>query len=249
LLCNSKPYLDSSLGEFSEWKNHILLQCVPDLDNEISLHLWSSKPQKQGPLTNGLSKTLVHTTYINWNSILFLEYIIVHSIWRVLFAWYFLPNCSWKSCLIVVYLRLLKLFLCFLSLEFDPSWALCSKPYFIIMSLPEKEHIFLYCFASLALSVSLDLHWFGPTLCFSAPSATIPHLFFLLSIYKIRLWTTSKYLLSYLLQVLSMIPLLNSLLSVVIVFLVHVYWVCTFLYRYDILWNHTSAKVFLIVYK
>lgn len=71
----------TSLREFSELKNHIL-QCVPDLDNEIWLHLWSSKLQKEGPLTNGLSKTLVYisTNYINWNSILFVEYVKVHSI-------------------------------------------------------------------------------------------------------------------------------------------------------------------------
>ncbi|XP_020870963.1 probable tyrosine-protein phosphatase At1g05000 isoform X1 [Arabidopsis lyrata subsp. lyrata] len=48
---------DSSLGELSGLENQIL-QCVPDLDNEIWLHLWSSKHQKEGPLTNGLSKTL-----------------------------------------------------------------------------------------------------------------------------------------------------------------------------------------------
>ncbi|XP_006304089.2 probable tyrosine-protein phosphatase At1g05000 isoform X1 [Capsella rubella] len=33
-------------------------KCVPDLDNEIWLHLWSSKHHKEGPLTNGLSETL-----------------------------------------------------------------------------------------------------------------------------------------------------------------------------------------------
>ncbi|XP_019091897.1 PREDICTED: probable tyrosine-protein phosphatase At1g05000 isoform X1 [Camelina sativa] len=34
-------------------------KCVPDLDNEVWLHLWSSKHHKEGSLTtNGLSKTL-----------------------------------------------------------------------------------------------------------------------------------------------------------------------------------------------
>ncbi|XP_010480344.1 PREDICTED: probable tyrosine-protein phosphatase At1g05000 [Camelina sativa] len=33
---------------------------LPDLDNEIWLHLWSSKHQKEGSLTNGLLKTLVY---------------------------------------------------------------------------------------------------------------------------------------------------------------------------------------------
>ncbi|KAL1209569.1 Tyrosine-protein phosphatase DSP1 [Cardamine amara subsp. amara] len=34
-------------------------KCVPELENEICLHVWSSKLHKEGPLTtNGLSKTL-----------------------------------------------------------------------------------------------------------------------------------------------------------------------------------------------
>lgn len=90
---------------------------------------------------------LTGTQYYLWNMSKFIQ-----------FAWCLLPNCSYNPVSLLL-LETTKT-VCVFCPEFDPSWALCSKTYFIIMSLPEKNTSFfivlpLWLFPSLLTSTVL----------------------------------------------------------------------------------------------
>lgn len=134
---------------------------------------------------------LTGTQYYLWNMSKFIQ-----------FAWCLLPNCSYNPVSLLL-LETTKTVVCFV-LNLILHGHFVPRHILLLWAYQKRTHLsLLFC-----LFGSFRLSWpplFWSHSLFFRPFSNYYHLVLIVSIFKIRLWTTSKFLLSCLLQVLSTI--------------------------------------------